>query len=438
MLKALNLICDRRTATLIVSMFTSFYSLNAQSAPANAEGEEKGAAKKSTESSAVSSTNSSIESSSVTAIRERALKGDPDAQYLLGFFYASGEGLALDLKQAKLWLEKAAQNGDPRAQNCLGLLFDPAWYGSKSAADIKIAAEWYKRAASQGYASALHNLQVMKDSNLIAATETAPQLMLNRASLTDEHSQGAVEGPTSVFKHSAPAVVEVIGDGNYGSGVVAGIYEADLNSTEVPNAVAQVVTPLEKRDAKFEFFSNQKQQSQSLSGRYLIVFTNAHVLEGSSSFVIGIGSNLAGETLSQIQPVAACLPAKQGLDLAIMFVPIVGSTSLIEKNVAILPLYNEMSEPEKGARVFAIGNPERLVRTITQGLYNGIRSQGIQFDAPISHGSSGGALVDEKNRLLGITAGFVSEKESQNLNFAVPYTVLHKALSGEGFQCYVP
>ena len=374
------------------------------------------------------------EGAPMLAIRERAAKGNTDAQYLLGFFYASGEGLQRDLNQAKIWLGKAAETGDPRAQNCMGLLADPLWYGTRSEGNIKAAAEWYKRAAAQGFPSAIHNLQVMKDLKLIPATESAPELLLNRASLSDENELGKSEDPKSIFKHSAPAVVEIIGDGNYGSGVVAGVYDSGSEGDTVPT----ITTPLVQKNAKFEFFSNRKQQNHKLTGRYLVVFTNAHVLEGSSSFVVGLGSNAAGETLVQIQPVAACLPANQGIDLALMFVPIVGSSNLIEKNVIALPLYNEEKQPEKGARIFAIGNPERLVRTITQGLYNGIHAEGIQFDAAISHGSSGGALVDEKNRLLGITAGFVAAKESQNLNFAVPYTILEKALMSEGMQCFVP
>ncbi len=50
----------------------------------------------------------------------------------------------------------------------------------------------------------------------------------------------------------------------------------------------------------------------------------------------------------------------------------------------------------------------------------------IQITAPISHGSSGGALLDKYGVLVGITsAGF---SEGQNLNLAIPVTEVNRLL----------
>ncbi len=77
---------------------------------------------------------------------------------------------------------------------------------------------------------------------------------------------------------------------------------------------------------------------------------------------------------------------------------------------------------EVGERVYAIGAPERLELTFSEGVVSALRdfSDGrvIQTTAPISSGSSGGGLFDTQGRLVGITsAGII---EGQNLNFAVP------------------
>jgi Flp pilus assembly protein TadD len=77
---------------------------------------------------------------------------------------------------------------------------------------------------------------------------------------------------------------------------------------------------------------------------------------------------------------------------------------------------------EVGERVYAIGAPEGLELTFSEGVISALRdfSDGrvIQTTAPISHGSSGGGLFDTQGRLVGITsAGII---EGQNLNFAVP------------------
>ena len=75
-----------------------------------------------------------------------------------------------------------------------------------------------------------------------------------------------------------------------------------------------------------------------------------------------------------------------------------------------------------GERVYAIGTPEGLEQTLSEGIVSGLREYQdgyvIQTSAPISPGSSGGGLFDEKGQLAGITTfGLV---EGQNLNFALP------------------
>jgi len=75
-----------------------------------------------------------------------------------------------------------------------------------------------------------------------------------------------------------------------------------------------------------------------------------------------------------------------------------------------------------GQRVYAIGAPEGLELTLTEGLVSSLRefegSQYIQTSAAISQGSSGGGLFDAEGRLVGITAFFIAE--GQSLNFALP------------------
>lgn len=75
-----------------------------------------------------------------------------------------------------------------------------------------------------------------------------------------------------------------------------------------------------------------------------------------------------------------------------------------------------------GQRVYAIGAPEGLELTFSEGIISSLRdfdgSQYIQTSAAISQGSSGGGLFDIEGRLVGITAFFIGE--GQNLNFALP------------------
>jgi len=82
----------------------------------------------------------------------------------------------------------------------------------------------------------------------------------------------------------------------------------------------------------------------------------------------------------------------------------------------------DSSGVEAGDRAYAIGNPEGLSYTISEGLISARRimqgSETLQISVPISHGSSGGPLYNTNGQVIGITAAGM--EEGQNLNFAVP------------------
>ncbi len=73
-----------------------------------------------------------------------------------------------------------------------------------------------------------------------------------------------------------------------------------------------------------------------------------------------------------------------------------------------------------GEKVYAIGTPKGLTNTFSEGIISGLRVvagvKTVQTTAAISNGSSGGALLDENGRLVGITTSGIKDG---NLNFAV-------------------
>ena len=76
----------------------------------------------------------------------------------------------------------------------------------------------------------------------------------------------------------------------------------------------------------------------------------------------------------------------------------------------------------RGQPVVAIGSPEGYKNSVSKGdisalfIKNNMRH--IQFTAPISPGSSGGALFDNQGTVIGITTSFL-DGSSQNINFAI-------------------
>ncbi len=75
-----------------------------------------------------------------------------------------------------------------------------------------------------------------------------------------------------------------------------------------------------------------------------------------------------------------------------------------------------------GQRVYAIGAPQGLELTLSEGLISALRGTDkgaiIQTTAPVSPGSSGGGLFNSSGQLVGIVT--FQRKSGQNLNFALP------------------
>jgi len=75
-----------------------------------------------------------------------------------------------------------------------------------------------------------------------------------------------------------------------------------------------------------------------------------------------------------------------------------------------------------GEVVFTIGSPEGLINTLGDGLLSGLRRsedgiEYVQITAPVSPGSSGGGVFDDRGNLIGISTFTI--RDAQNLNFAI-------------------
>ena len=104
---------------------------------------------------------SSMDSSAVIRLQERAVQGDVEAQFNLGYMYDTGEGVQEDDVEAARWYRLAADQGDVNAQHNLGLMYDT---GEGVQEDDVEAARWYRLAADQGYVNAQYNLGLMYDT----------------------------------------------------------------------------------------------------------------------------------------------------------------------------------------------------------------------------------------------------------------------------------
>lgn len=134
------------------------------------------------------------------------------------------------------------------------------------------------------------------------------------------------------------------------------------------------------------------------------LITNCHVIEGAVSIQVKTGNTEHSATSGT---------SDTHLDLCVLLVEGLSAPEVKRGSAKNLQV---------GQTVYAIGAPQGLDRTLSQGLISALREtpEGtvIQTSAAISPGSSGGGLFDAEGRLIGITT--FQTKMGQNLNFAVP------------------
>ncbi|MBT5653931.1 MAG: serine protease, partial [Alphaproteobacteria bacterium] len=137
--------------------------------------------------------------------------------------------------------------------------------------------------------------------------------------------------------------------------------------------------------------------------------TNEHVVQSCSSIGIVMNEKIYPATIYNKDP---------KLDLAI----IKASPSLASSYIKFAP------EVRTGQSVTALGFPLSDVLGIGVKVTTGIISSmsgyegnntNMQFSAAIQPGNSGGPLVDQFNRLVGVTTAALIGEDIQNLNFAV-------------------
>jgi S1-C subfamily serine protease len=138
------------------------------------------------------------------------------------------------------------------------------------------------------------------------------------------------------------------------------------------------------------------------------ILTNAHVVGDDKEVRVRWSDGI--ETLAQVMRVA------KGRDVAIIKTNPRDRTPLAIKRGAVTP----------GQRVYAIGSPlgQMLQGTVSSGIISANRvidgMRFIQSDTTISHGSSGGPLVDETGSVIGIsTMGYLNDGPA-GLNMFIP------------------
>jgi serine protease Do len=146
--------------------------------------------------------------------------------------------------------------------------------------------------------------------------------------------------------------------------------------------------------------------------------TNAHVIQGERSLRATVWFRQPDGSLKRVELNDVEIEAvSNSLDLALIRIRHPDG-----KPFQVAPM--EMDDQvEAGQRVFAIGNPLGLERTLTEGVVSvpAMQLDGrayIQTDTPINPGNSGGPLFNMRGEVVGITNMKITLGE--NVGFAIP------------------
>lgn len=152
------------------------------------------------------------------------------------------------------------------------------------------------------------------------------------------------------------------------------------------------------------------------------ILTNNHVASGGRYYSVKI------EDDDRIYKTDEVIKYNSVYDLAVI---------RIDRRLNPIPIYQGAQKLVRGQKVVAIGSPLGLFNSVSNGIISGFRTMGnvdmIQFTAPISHGSSGGAVLNMYGEVIGISTAGIDD--GQNINLAVGYECINMFVRGFVDRC---
>lgn len=257
---------------------------------------------------------------------------------------------------------------------------------------------------------------------------TTGWLLLPASQLTAAQTVTGPQSGLRIPEQAAPAMRPSSTRGNDGrtpegltpdEAAAAEVYE--INNRSVANIATRI------GGERFLFRDNPTEDAGSgfVIDRQGHVMTNFHVVEDAARILVTLYN---GQTY-EARPI--------GVD------PI-NDIAVLKINAAASELYPvqiaDSSALKVGMKVFAIGNPFGLHRTMTTGIVSSLNrtlpvsrarsiKSVIQIDAAINPGNSGGPLLDSRGRLIGMNTAIASRTgQNSGIGFAIPSNLLKRVI----------
>lgn len=255
-------------------------------------------------------------------------------------------------------------------------------------------------ATGNGFADALAG-------SAIASMMKSPLILVDNVKNIDTES--------FISNHNISQLNVLGGEGVISSSLVDSYLEGQQSYS--PSQIAKIVSPsvvyIETYDQSGNAYATGSGFVVDSNGK---IATNYHVINGAYSAKV---KTYDGKTYA----VKKVFAYSKSQDMALLGIDAAG----------LVPVtLGDSDNITMGDKIYTIGNPLGLEDTMSDGLISSkSREVGgatyVQISAPISHGSSGGVLVNEKAEVIGITSAGIDE--GQNLNFAIPINLLKTLLN---------
>ena len=165
------------------------------------------------------------------------------------------------------------------------------------------------------------------------------------------------------------------------------------------------------------------------NGDEIWIVTNHHVVSSAKTIMV----TFADET-----SVSAYLKGyDKNYDIAVISVKFSDISNETKGKISVIKT-GDSTSVKPGEDIICIGNALNFGQTVTTGVISakdrtikldtGIQITALQFDAAINHGSSGGALLNYKGELIGITTAKNTSEDAENVSFAIPISNVENTL----------
>ena len=195
------------------------------------------------------------------------------------------------------------------------------------------------------------------------------------------------------------------------AGLRAELNEAPDSSAVVKAAARSVFTVLTDAGSGSGFVvTNRGGQAQMVTNFHVVA---AGYLDGDRTVSVQRGD---------VKYRGRVVEVSEGNDLAVIEV---------HRRLPSLPIADR--RPAVGDALLVLGSPLGLGGTVTSGIASAYRDDYgldyLQFSAPISPGNSGGPVIDERGRVVGVAVAKMIGFGAEGLSFAIPASRLCIALS---------